>query len=279
VTARARQLSGKLLTAMAGSLFAATLAAQDYASMTREQKAVVVNGVRESWRLQWETIPQSTCGVEDLEVALACPCAGFAYGEAGRLALVRMRAGHPQERLELAPFFKDQGAPGSPGLAVLQHRRPIPAAAHDEDDDWHHAADFDFRKRVDARGPTELMKFGDYNHDGRASEFLLQVGVRPCGLPRMILVGVSRFTPQLHVFASAELPEQPLVLPATVWAALLKGTRPVHAVESGCDDPDSGGTETTVDVWAQRGVLHARRESAPCPGHDAAGPASNGGRY
>src|SRR5580765_7536557 len=202
-----------------GCLLATGMEAQDYASMIREQKAVMINGARESWRLQWDSLPQSACGLEDLEVALTCQCAGFAYGETGRLTLVRLRPGHPQERLELAPFFKDQGSPAAAGMAVLQRWRPIPAAAHDEDDDWHHAADFDFLKRVQARGSSDLMRFGDYNHDGRASEFLLQVGLRPCGRAQMVLVGVSRRNPQLHVFATAEAPEQPLVLPVETWSA------------------------------------------------------------
>jgi hypothetical protein len=188
-----------------------------------------------------------------------------------------MRPGHPQERLALAPFFKDQGAPAAGGLAVLQRWRPIPAAAHDEDDDWHHAADFDFLARVQARGATGIMKFGDYNHDGRASEFLLQVGLRPCGRPRMALIGVSRRNPRLHAFASAETPEQPLLLPAESWAALLKGTKPVQVQEDSCDDP---GTEaaTSSTVTIQGGVFHVRRESRPCPKTDDGESGASAGR-
>lgn len=253
-----------VLFAVALGLITTGLAAQDYASMTREQKAVVIDGTREAWRLQWETLPQLACGPDDLEVALSCQCSGFAYGESGRLALVRMRPGHPQERLALAPFFKGQGAPAGGGLAVLQRWRPIPAAAHDEDDDWHHAADFDFLARVQARGAAVIMKFGDYNHDGHASEFLLQVGLHPCGRPRMALVGVSRRNPRLHAFASAEMPEQPLLLPAESWAALLKGTKPVQVEEDSCDDPGAeAATSSTVTI--QHGVFHVRRESRPCP--------------
>jgi hypothetical protein len=251
--------------ALMGCLLAAGLQAQDYASMTREQKAVVVDGARESWRLQWETQPQPACGPDDLEVALSCQCSGFAYGESGRLALVRMRPGHPQERLELAPFFRDPVSPGTaPGVAVLQRWRTIPAAAHDEDDDWHHAADFDFLKRVQARGSTELMKFGDYNHDGHASEFLLQVGVRPCGRPQMVLVGVSRRNPQLHVFATAEMPDQPLALPPAAWSALLKGRKQALVEEASCGDPGIDA-QVTLTVTVQRGVFHAQRQSRPCP--------------
>jgi hypothetical protein len=255
---------GTLLAAALALSFSAAVAAQDYASVVREQKSVTIAGVRESWRLQWEAAPLPACGTDDLEVALGCQCTGFAYGEAGRLTLVRLRHGHPAERLELTPFFKDQGAPGPAGTAVLAHWRPIPAAAHDEDDDWHHAADFDFLKRVQARGPAELLKFGDYNHDGHASEFLLQVGLRPCGRPQMVLIGVSARNPRLHVFASAEAPDQPLVLPATAWAAVLAHPKASHTVESSCADPDST-SESTVDVAAQHGVFHVQRESRPCP--------------
>lgn len=210
---------GRFLSAVAAaSLLTAGAVAAGPVSLVREQKAVAVNGVRESWRLQWDAEPESACGPEDMEVALACPCSGFAYGEAGRLSLVRTRPGKPVERLELAPFFKDADAPGAAGVAVLQRWRPIPAAAHDEEDDWHHAADFDFLKRVHARGSTEVISLFDYNHDGQATEFLLQVGAGGCGKRRMVLVGVSRYNPRLHVFASAEVPDQPLVLLAPVWA-------------------------------------------------------------
>jgi len=263
MTFNATLASGLIGATLALSFNAATVA-EDYASLVREQRAVMVGGVRESWRLQWESAPLPACGTEDLEVALGCQCTGFAYGEAGRPTLVRLRPGHPAERLELAPFFKDQGAPGPAGTGVLAHWRPIPAAAHDEEDDWHHAADFDFLKRVQARGPVELLEFGDYNHDGRASEFLLQVGLRPCGRPQLVLIGVSARNPHLHVFASAEAPDQPLMLPAAAWAAVLASPRPTHTVEASCADPDST-SEAWVDVAARHGVFHVRRESRACP--------------
>lgn len=262
-------IASGLLAAHLALAFSAATVAQDYASLVREQKSVMIAGVRESWRLQWESAPLPACGTDDLEVALGCQCTGFAYGEAGRPTLVRLRHGHPAERLELAPFFKDQGAPAPAGSAVLAHWRPVPAAAHDENDDWHHAADFNFLERVQARGPVELLKFGDYNHDGRASEFLLQVGLRPCGRPRLVLVGVSARNPRLHVFASAEAPDQPLVLPATAWAAVLSSPKASRTVETSCTDPDST-SESTVDVAAQHGVFRVHRESRPCPRSAAA---------
>jgi hypothetical protein len=250
--------------AMAAGLLAASVTAEDYPSLIREQRAVMIDGIREAWRLQWDAPPQSACGPEDLEVALACPCRGFAYGESGKLALLRMRSGAPPERLELAPFFKDLGVAGAEGAAVVQRWRPIPAAAHDEEDDWHHAADFDFLKRIRARGPSTVMKFGDYNHDGRASELLLQVGTHPCGTQQLVLVGVSRYNPHLHVFAAAEAPAQPLVLSGAAWAAVLKNPKPAPVVETSCDVPEND-TETLVIVAVRQGAFHVRRESRPCP--------------
>lgn len=252
-----------LATVAAACLLTAGAVAAEPVSLVRDQKAVAVNGVRESWRLQWDAEPKSACGPEDIEVALACPCSGFAYGEAGRLSLVRTRPGKPVERLELASFFKGADAPGATGVAVLQRWRPIPAAAHDEEDDWHHAADFDFLKRVHARGSTGILKLADYNHDGQATEFLLQVGASGCGKHRMVLVGVARYNPRLHVFASAEAPDQPLVLLAPVWAAVLRSSKPAQVVESSCDDPGSAA-ESSLTVAARRGVFHVQRETRPC---------------
>ena len=268
-----RSCVGKsVVTAAAAWLFAAAAGAADAVSLVRAQKTLVVNGARESWRLQWDAVPDSACGPEDMAVALACPCSGFAYGEVGKLVLVRMRKGTTPERLELASFFQGQGAPGSvggAGDAVVQRWRPKPATAHDEEDDWHHAADFDFIKRVHARGSTEVLKLADYNHDGQATEFLLQVGAGGCGKHQMVLVGVSRYNPHLHVFASAEAPDQPLTLLAPVWAAVLRSPKPAHVMESSCDDPERE-VESSLTVAARRGVFHVQRETRACPKIDGA---------
>jgi len=48
--------------------------------MVREQQTVIVDGVTETWQLKWRTAPKPVC--EPNELALTCPCMGFAYGEA-----------------------------------------------------------------------------------------------------------------------------------------------------------------------------------------------------
>ncbi|MDE2219339.1 MAG: hypothetical protein KGJ52_03070, partial [Gammaproteobacteria bacterium] len=163
--------------------------AAELADLVRAQRAVRVNGVIETWKLEWETLPVPVCGPDDVAVALACPCAGFAYGEAGRLSLVRLRAGATREVLDLTGFYRHEAVPGPGNLAVLQRWVPVPATAHDEDDDWHHASDLNFIARVRARGAADVMRLADFNHDGQANEFLLQVGTQGCGARRMVLVG------------------------------------------------------------------------------------------
>jgi hypothetical protein len=258
-----RSLAGLMTLAGTACLFAAGVAAAPVASLIREQKMVVVDGVKESWRLEWEAPPVSTCGAEDVDTAMSCPCSGFAYGEAGALSLVRLRPGASEERLALAPYFRDHGIPGAAGAAVLQRWRPIPATVHSEDDDWRHATDWNFLQRVRARPSAEVMRTADYNHDGRASEFLMQVGTRPCGRQAMVLVGVSRFNPRLHVFASAEAPNVPLELAPRTWEAVRRSDKPVHVIEWPCGD-QAGDVESMATVAVRRGIFHVQREDRPC---------------
>ncbi len=243
------------------------LSAAETNELVREQRPVVVHGVHETWRLEWAAPPESVCGAEDVAAAQTCACAGYAYGEAGALSLVRRRPGAPIERLSLSSFYKNGALPDAKGLALIQHWPPIPPTAHNEDDDWHHASDWNFLKRVQARTPTEVMRFADYNHDGAANEFLLQVDTQPCGTAAYVLVGVSRANPQLHVFASAEAPDTPLELSAKAWEMARRNAGPVEIVDSPCAEGTS--TETVVTVTVRRGVFQVRRDVRSCgPGEN-----------
>ena len=252
---------GRTLTLVLGAM--ATSVALASSDLIREQKIVVVDGIRETWRLEWSAPPESVCGPEDVETALACPCAGVAYGEAGHLALVRTRPGSKIERLDLTPFFNHDWLPDTRGLAFLQRFTPIPSSAHDEDDDWHHAADLNFLRRVRERAPAEVMRIADYNHDGQASEFVLQVGAQPCGKRVQVLIGVSRSNPHLHVFASADAPSEPLELYADVWEAVRRSAKPVHMIEWPCGDHASS-VESSVTVATTNGVFHVQHATEPC---------------
>ena len=261
-----------LLLGAAVGLSPLSLRAAELADLVREQQVVQVNGANETWKLEWDALPASACGPDDVSIALACPCSGFAYGEAGKLSLVRLRRGAIRETLDLTGFFRPGSVPVAGNLAVLQRWQPVPASAHDEDDDWHHASDFNFLTRVRARGPAAVMRIADYNHDGRANEFLLQVAAAGCGRHTMVLVGVSKYNLRLHVFASADAPDEPLELDARTWEAVRKSVQPVQAVESSCELQGSS-VESLVTVDVRQGIFHVQRSERPCASPVGARPA------
>jgi hypothetical protein len=239
----------------------ASASAADRASLVREQKTVMVNGSPEIWRLQWESKPTTLCGAEDAEMSLTCPCSGFAYGEQGKLALIRIRADGSHERLELGSLFqKDSPVLGmSGGSAVLQRWAPRLSGP---EQDLKHAADDKFSAEVETRPLADVMQFGDYDHDGQSTEFPFQVSTMPCGKHQMVLVGLSKANPHLHIFSSVEKPETPLVLGVWVWDALLK-SNDVDIVDWPCGDHGSD-YEDRVHLQAGDGLLHAERRSRHC---------------
>jgi hypothetical protein len=151
-------------------------------NVLREERTVVVDGKQETWRLVWRSPPKLDC-VDDSY--WGCPCLGFAFGEAGRLELVRLRAGEPAEHLDLGrqslrrwnPTKAEASAFGDPPppLEELQ-RRPV----------------------------VKIMNIADYDHDGRATEFVLQTAAGPCFHTYAVLVGLERANDKLHVFHDAE---------------------------------------------------------------------------
>jgi hypothetical protein len=262
-------LAGAAAAGLSVGLPSPGIYAAELADLVREQHAVQVHGAYETWKLEWDALPASACGPDDVAVALACPCSGFAYGEAGHLLLVRLRPGANREVLDLTDFYRHELLPVPGNLAVLQRWLPVPATAHDEDDDWHHASDFNFLARVRSRGAAPVMRIGDYNHDGEASEFLLQVGAQGCGQHLMVLVGVSKYNARAHVFASADAPEAPLELDAQTWEAVRRSAQPIRILESRCDG-HAGQVESEVRVEARRGIFHVQRATHLCAGTGAA---------
>src|SRR5581483_4127778 len=72
--------------------------------LVREEQALSINGVRETWQLVWDKKPATMCAAGD-EMSLTCLCSGWAYGESGKLSLVRVRNGVTIDKLALAPLF------------------------------------------------------------------------------------------------------------------------------------------------------------------------------
>ncbi len=181
----------------------------------------------EVWRLEWLKAPEPACADEP-DGIVTCPCTGFAPGLAGDLQLVLERPGRPARRLALAPLFGPAPADG----AVVPR-------------------------------DGQLLRLGDYDHDGRASEFVLQIGAAECGHTPSVLVGVSRARDALHAFGTAEHPDRPLVLDHPQAWEELKAKGVAVSREQPCGDHGSD-VEIVVTVRADAKGLHALEETFAC---------------
>ncbi len=224
-------LSG-LTVATISSAFSPAVTAEP---VLREDDTVVIGGVTEHWKLVWQSEPSLICVPEgdDAQDWYTCPCMGYAFGERGSLDLVRSKPGKSDEILHLTPLFSDSESPAD-GQAALQ-RWPV----LDADNQWYDSAPDDVMDQIRKRDPVKALQFADYNHDGQATEFLLQVNVAPCGKKEMALIGVTKANPALHVFGTAEHPDKPLMLYEYVWKDLLESKGDVTRIEWSCGDHGS----------------------------------------
>ncbi len=250
------------------AVFGATLLrCQGVASIVREEQSVTVGSAQESWRLEWRAPPNLVCfpGTDGADW-YTCPCAGFRFAERGRLDLVRRRPGAGEERLALTPLFRVAENPAAVlnlDQAVLQ-RWPVLKADTVLDDP-------DLASRIRARGLETAMLFADFDRDGRPTEFLLRVGSEPCAHVMSVLVGISIDRSALHVFATVEHPDVPLVLEEPVWDAVLHSPQSAATVvDLRCGDHGSDEM-TEVTLRAEGGVLHATRRTYQCTDDDKRG--------
>ena len=221
--------------------------------LIREEQTIAVDGTTETWRLQWASIPTPFCG-PSVGGLIGCECTGFAYGEAGQLELVRLRNGNEIERLNLSAFF--------PTKSAAVQRWPI--------DLWHNE-DFtfsqskDFSKLVRKRPPVQVMRFGDYDHDGKATEFFLQTEVAPCDKIIGIVIGLSPGNSRLHAFGTSSNPDKPLYLEKREWEALRNSSGSFSMVESRCGEQGSK-VQTEIELSQSASGIHGVRREYTCPG-------------
>jgi hypothetical protein len=257
------------------ALVAPLLTIGQQAPMVREERRVVIGGQPEVWRLEWTTPPRPACGPEDPDW-FTCPCSGFAFGESGKLDLVRLRQGKETERFPLALLFEGGETPADDGDAVLR-RWDV------RKDDWNHADLVNSDRAgpvpgVRSRAQATVMQLGDYDHDGQSTEFLLQVSSSPCGHLYGVVVGVSRQMPRLHAFGTSANPDKPLVMDVRAWAALLHSRGPTRVVVVGCGDHASD-KEIELEVSAVSGAIHVTRREYQCTENDKRGKLTSVGPF
>jgi hypothetical protein len=225
-------------------------------SLVREEKQVVVDGVTETWKLVWRKPPTlGQCSVEPFWVS--CLCGGFAFSESGELDLVRFRPGAPEDRLPLTPLFADVGPD-------LEMRHWVPLETDYRLDDHNIVPPREIAKRAVA----DVMQLGDYDHDGRDTEFVVVLSTgNPCGNSYAVVVGISRSDPKLHVFGTVDDPHSRLTLGIRAWEEVRHGTGTVRIVEFGCGNHGSEEEQSHFIVIDGAG-LHDRgtktRRCASC---------------
>ena len=233
----------------------------------REEQRVVIGGQPEVWRLEWTTPPRTVCEPED-NYWWTCPCSGFAFGESGKLDLVRLRQGQEVERFPLAPLFEDGETPAATAGDAVLKRWDV------REGDWDYMHLEPGRSSavpgVRSRPLAIAMNLADYDHDGQATEFLLQMSSSPCGHREGVVVGVSRQMPRLHAFATAAHPDKPLVMDVRAWKALLHSAVPTRVVVWACGD-HAADTETELEVSATSGAIRVRSREFQCDANDKRG--------
>jgi hypothetical protein len=127
-----------------------------------------------------------------------------------------------------------------------------------------------FAARVRARPLARIMNFADYDNDGRATEFMLQIGTEPCGKKESIVVGISRDNPHLHAFASVRNPGKPLLLMDWQWNALNGSKDVVEVGDLTCGDHGSDVNRDLV-LRAENGRISATRRTYECTGQATRG--------
>lgn len=191
---------------------------------------------------------------------MSCPCSGFAFGEAGQLDIVRLRDGKEVDRLPLNPLF-EADLPEYSGKAVVQ-RWAVTKQDTESGETGLNAAS------VQKRPPVKLMTFGDYDHDGHATEFFLQTTTSPCSKRLGVMIGISQENGRLHAFPAGQHSAKPLVLSKQAWDSLLKSAKPPEIIEVPCGD-HGAEAETAVQLSAVAGRIEGRERTYSCPGAGA----------
>lgn len=235
--------------------------------VVREQRAVVVDGARETWRLVWDGAPRAVCGPDDVSMAITCPCSGWAYAEYGKLSLVRSRGGREIESMDLRPLFGAFDYPEADkveGSAYLQHW-PLKLG----DMDRENKGDPSLLAEIKRRPASVIMQFAAYDRSGAPTQFLIQVGTLPCGKLQFAAIGVTRAVPRLHALTSVAHPDTPLVMPKAAWLALLRSSGPTTVPTWACGDHGSDVRSELV-VSATNGAIRVKAREYSCPANGEA---------
>ena len=203
----------------------------------------------EVWRFVWKATPKPFCAPD--ANAITCPCAGFAFGESGELDLVRMRGDSEIDRLPLTPLFPD-------GKRAVMQRWNLLSS------DNNILIKKNIIDEVSKRPTIQAMRFGDYNQDGRSTEFFIQTANEPCGRRMGVIVGLTR-SGKLHAFGTVRHPERPLVMRLELWDDLRTVNGRAELIDLPCGDHGSAN-QVSMQLRTTAAGIEATRRTFACAG-------------
>lgn len=210
--------------------------------LVREEKHLVVDGVSETWRIEWREDPRLDCVDESW---WTCPCHGHGFGEVGKADLVRLRPGAPEDRFDLGAISEELSLQRWVPPKSLKWGDPPPTL-----------------EEMEKLPVADVMDFADYDHDGRATELTLYASNVVCGHITTVVVGISKTNPKLHVF---EADGEHLTLQSKRdWAKVRDGL-PARIVTWACGDHGSAREESMFITRDARG-FHVKKSERACPG-------------
>jgi len=203
----------------------------------REQRTVVVDGVEEVWRVRFVTPSGAPQPIDD--AVIDCATGYEASRDRGDVVIERLRNGVVIDTLASIPPLED-------GLSTRWPMR-FPWRVYG----WHalrHPA------QTIAHLPYEtVLDLGDYDHDGRATEFALDGGHVCCGHVASAVVGLTRSRPRLHVLRWANGDDWAQPNGRLAWEAVRAHPRG-ELVTWRCGD-HGFGDEERLRWWPARGGL------------------------
>lgn len=229
----------------------------------REEQRLTLDGQEEVWQLVWTGPVRDFCEAVSPEMAMTAPCAGFSYSQTGRLSLRRLRDGQVIDRFDPGPAFGDASdlvaGNREAGWSVL----PRHGVREDDYGRWLED-EGKFLQSAEQRPIVTLMRFADYDRDGRSAEFLLQTDIEPGGKPLYASIGLPAGRERLDFLRSMGQPGRALVLNGRAWAALRDQTGSVTVPRRACGAPGAQARSDYI-LSADAGRIAVRLRESACP--------------
>ena len=242
---RAPRLESRILDSDAG-------VAATQPSLLREQRQVKIDGILENWSIVWRSVPQLVCLRWD------CTCSDFLNYQRGQADLVRVREGQSIDTFALATIY-------SGGLDTPEREKNealLPGWPNRKNDEAM-ADDAKLSELVKSRSQVPIIDLHDFDHDGRATEFVLPVGGAGCAMHASIAVGITKQNPRLHAFGTVLHPDEPLMLSIRAWELLRRQARAtVVDLECGFRGAD---TQVELELRADSAGIHVTESEYSCP--------------